>query len=64
MAESKGFGRLSTEGIKVFVKLKLQNHPAILKQILDTPDELPLTSANIDKILIYWELVSAALAEE
>lgn len=52
------------EGIKAFARLKLQKHPAILKQIDDEPDYLPLTSANIDKIVIYWELVTAALEEE
>ncbi|MGA2459896.1 MAG: hypothetical protein ABSF82_00515 [Candidatus Bathyarchaeia archaeon] len=49
--------------IKRLVREKLQNHPAILKEIADTPDELPLTSATIEKLLIYWELVTAALEE-
>lgn len=55
---------MSMEGIKVFARLKLQKHPAILKQIEDLPDHLPLTSANIDKIVICCELVTAALEEE
>ena len=61
VSESEGFGRMSMEELKAFARVKLQKHPAILKQIEDLPDHLPLTSANIDKVVIYWELVSAAL---
>lgn len=64
VSEDEGFGRMSMEGIKAFARLKLQEHPAILKQIEDLPDHLPVTSANIDKVVIYWELVTAALEEE
>ncbi|GEM_PF-1717663 len=58
-----GEGVVSMVEIKRLVREKLQNHPAILKEIADTPDELPLTSATIEKLLIYWELVTAALEE-
>lgn len=64
MSEDEGLGRMSTEGIKGFVRLRLQDHPAILKQVEDLPDHLPLTSANIDRVVIYWELVTTALEEE
>ena len=64
MSESEGFGRLDMEGIKTVARTKLQNDPVLRKQILEEPDHLPLTSASIDRILMYWELVSAALAEE
>jgi hypothetical protein len=64
VSEDEGLGRMSTEGIKGFVRLRLQDHPAILKQVEDLPDHLPLTSANIDRVVIYWELVTAALEEE
>lgn len=60
----EGFGRIPTEGIKALARLKLQKHPAILKQFEDLPDYLPMTSANIDKTIIYWELLTDALAEE
>jgi hypothetical protein len=61
----EGFGRIPTEGLKALARLKLQKHPAILKQFENLPDEyLPLTSANIDKIIMYWELLTDALAEE
>ena len=63
MSESEGFGRIPTDGIKALARLKLQNHPAILREIEDLPDYLPMTSANIDKIIIYWDLVTAALEE-
>ena len=63
VSEEKGFGRMSTEGIKGLARLKLQKQTAILKQFEDLPDYLPMTSANIDKMVIYWELLTDALAE-
>jgi hypothetical protein len=63
VSESEGFGRIPTDGIKALARLKLQNHPAILREIEDLPHYLPMTSANIDKIIIYWDLVTAALEE-
>jgi hypothetical protein len=64
VSEDEGLGRMSLEEIKALARLKIHKHPAILKQIEDLPDHLPMTSANIDKIVIYWELVTAALEEE
>ena len=64
VAESEGFGQISTEGIKAFVRLSVKKHPAVVREIEALPDHLPMTSANIDKIIIYWELVSAASEEE
>lgn len=64
MSEEKGFRRIPTDGIKALARLKLQKHPAILREIEDLSDYLPETSANIDKIVIYWDLVMAALEEE
>jgi hypothetical protein len=64
VAESEGFGRISTEGIKMFVRLRVKKHPAVVREIESLPDYLPETSANIDKIIIYWDLVMAALEEE
>ena len=55
---------MPTDGIKALARLKLQKNPAILREIEDLPDHLPTTSANIDKIIIYWDFVTAALAEE
>ena len=64
MRLSEEGGRMGTDGIKGLARLKLQKHPAILKQFEDLPDYLPTTSANIDKIIMYWELLTDALAEE
>jgi hypothetical protein len=64
VTESEGFGRMSTDGIKTFVRLRVKKHPAVVREIEDLPDYLPETSANIDKIIIYWDLVTAALEEE
>lgn len=55
---------MSTEGIKGLARLKIRKHPAILKEIEDLPNHLPMTSANIDKVIIYWDLVTTALEEE
>ena len=52
------------EGIKALARVKLKEHPAILKQFENLPDYWPTTSANIDKVIMYWELLTDALAEE
>jgi hypothetical protein len=63
MSDATGLAPISLERIKALAKLELQRYPAILKQFEDLPDYLPMTSANIDKMVIYWELLTDALAE-
>ena len=64
MSDDERLGRLPLEGIKALARVKLKEHPAILKQFENLPDYWPTTSANIDKVIMYWELLTDALAEK
>lgn len=64
VSESGGFGKVSMVEIKRLARETLQNNPALLKRILDEPDYLPLNSTTHTKLVMYWELVSAALEED
>jgi hypothetical protein len=55
--------KVSMVEIKALVKAKLKPDSPVLKRILDEPDFLPRTSATIERLLLYWELVVLSLEE-